>query len=272
MTKKNIILVVVAFLLLSVVASGCSKKDSTDAEVPAEQQVVEETAKNPDIAEEPVEITTGAPLEEPLADPEVDEIEEEEPASEGSKAPEEHSTSSGDQPVPQEAPVQITELPVESQSAEPEKASGPSIQLIKTNGEIFYMSLDDMKDRSELHFSGSFYWLNSFGSTGHTDFKGVKLWTLLEAMEIVDSSSSRVKVIASDGYSMDFDISQIKRMDYIDETNQDVKLPIIIAWEENGEAYDPSEGAPFKLVVGQKEPGDINKPQWVSNIEKIIVE
>jgi hypothetical protein len=91
-------------------------------------------------------------------------------------------------------------------------------------------------------------------------------------MGIVDASSSRVKIVAADGYSMDFAISQIKRMDYIDETNQDVKLPIIIAWEENGRAYDPSEGAPFKLVVGQKEPGDVNKPQWVSSIEKIIVE
>jgi hypothetical protein len=25
-------------------------------------------------------------------------------------------------------------------------------------------------------------------------------------------------------------------------------------------------------VVGQKEPGDINKPQWVSNIDLILVE
>jgi len=120
--------------------------------------------------------------------------------------------------------------------------------------------------------TGSYYWLNSFGSTGHTDFKGIKLWSLLEDMGIVDASSSRVKIVAADGYSMDFGISQIKRMDYIDETNQDVKLPIIIAWEENGGAYDPADGAPFKLVVGQKEPGDVNKPQWVSSIEKIIVE
>lgn len=272
MNKKHVILLVITFLLLSVVVSGCSKKDSTEVEAPAEQQIVEETTEEPAITEGPVEEPIEIPLEEPLAEPVAEEPVEEEPASEAPEVPDEQPASPGTKPAPQEEPVQITEAPVEQQPVKPEKPSGPSIQLIKADGVTTYMSLSDMKGRSELHFSGSYYWLNSFGSTGHTDFKGIKLWSLLEDMGIVDASSSRVKIVAADGYSMDFSISQIKRMDYIDETNQDVKLPIIIAWEENGGAYDPADGAPFKLVVGQKEPGDVNKPQWVSNIEKIIVE
>ena len=47
---------------------------------------------------------------------------------------------------------------------------------------------------------------------------------------------------------------------------------MIIAWEENGIEYDVAYGPPYKLIVGQKEAGDVNKPQWVSNIDRIIVE
>lgn len=46
---------------------------------------------------------------------------------------------------------------------------------------------------------------------------------------------------------------------------------MIIAWEEKGIEYDVADGPPYKLIVGQK-PGDVNKPQWVSNIDRIIVE
>ena len=71
---------------------------------------------------------------------------------------------------------------------------------------------------------------------------------------------------------MEFTVDQVKKQDYMDETNPDNKYPMIIAWEENGEEYDTEEGAPFKLVVGQKQAGDVNKPQWVSNIDKIVIE
>lgn len=71
---------------------------------------------------------------------------------------------------------------------------------------------------------------------------------------------------------MVFTLEQVKKQDYIDEQNEDMLYPMIIAWEENNVEYDDSEGSPFKLVVGQKEAGDVNKPQWVSNISKIIIE
>ena len=71
---------------------------------------------------------------------------------------------------------------------------------------------------------------------------------------------------------MEFTLEQVKRQDYIDETNPVAKYPMIIAWEENDEEYNSKEGAPYKLVVGQKEAGDVNKPQWVSNIDRIVIE
>ena len=88
---------------------------------------------------------------------------------------------------------------------------------------------------------------------------------------LIKAEASKISIVAQDGYSMEFTIDQIK-MEYMDETNPDNKYPVIIAWEENGEEYSTDEGAPYKLVVGQKEPGDVNKPQWVSNIDVIIIE
>lgn len=260
MNRKIIIFIAVASLLLSALAAGCSTKENTPEDV-TEVQQAEEIAKEPAEIEEPV-AEEPAVKEEAVVTPIVTEPEKQE----------EEPISPEPQPEVQETPQEPIEEPSEEQPVEPEKNAGPSVQLVKNSGDTIAVSLAEMKDRSDLHFSGSFYWLNSFGSTGYTEFKGVKLWSLLDSMGIVNSSSTRVKVVATDGYSMEFDISAISRMDYIDETDQDVKLPIIIAWEENGVEYDPSEGAPFKLVVGQKEPGDVNKPQWVSNIEKIIVE
>lgn len=134
------------------------------------------------------------------------------------------------------------------------------------------LSLEELKAMEDIIFEGDFYWLNSFGTTGHTHFKGVNLWKLLETRASIKSEATFVSVTAQDGYKMQFTIDQVKKQDYIDETNPDASFPIIVAWEENKEEYSTDKGAPFKLVVGQKEAGDTNKPQWVSDIDKIIVE
>lgn len=156
-----------------------------------------------------------------------------------------------------------------------ENNQNEEINLLKIEGNVensLSLSLDDLKAMEDFIFSGTFYSLNSFGTTEYTDFTGVKLWNLLKEEALISEEAAKVKVIAVDGYSMEFTAEQIKRDDYIDETNQDLKLPVIIAWKENGEEYNPEEGPPYKLVIGQKEPGDVNKPQWVRDIDKIIVE
>lgn len=36
---------------------------------------------------------------------------------------------------------------------------------------------------------------------------------------------------------------------------------MILAWEENHEPYDISKDSPIRLVNGQTEPEDVNKPR-----------
>ena len=47
---------------------------------------------------------------------------------------------------------------------------------------------------------------------------------------------------------------------------------MILAWEENGREYDPEKGNPFQLVVGQREPGEANRPYWVRNVMIIRID
>lgn len=155
--------------------------------------------------------------------------------------------------------------------------SSPEIEvknLLKIQGAVeeeLFLTVDDLKSMDDIIFEADFYSLNSFGTTGYTHFKGVKLWDLLKDRALIKTDVSKVSIIAQDGYKMEFTLEQVKK-EYMDETNPDNKYPMIIAWEENGAEYTTEKGAPYKLVVGQTEPGDVNKPQWVSNIDVIIIE
>lgn len=178
----------------------------------------------------------------------------------------------GDSKGEPEKPIEESPSKAESEKESPteEKVNGLHIQ--GKVGKPISLNLDDLKAMNDIIFKGSFYSLNNFGTTAHTEFKGVNLWSLLNSKAEILDDASKIRIIATDGYEMNFTVAEVKRQDYIDETDDSVKLPMIIAWEENGEEYDLDDGLPFKLVIGQKEAGDINKPQWVSNIEKIVVE
>ena len=174
--------------------------------------------------------------------------------------------------------AQQEENPQEKDKEEDKKEDAKDIpeeetNILKVEGKVgkgLRLGLNELKTMDSLLFKGEFYSINNFGTTNHTEFKGVSLWKLLEEAEISGDAVS-VEIIAIDGYKMEFTVEQVKRQDYMDETKKDAKFPMIIAWEEDGEEYDPEEGPPYKLIIGQNEPGDVNKPQWVSKIDKIIV-
>ena len=65
---------------------------------------------------------------------------------------------------------------------------------------------------------------------------------------------------------MTYTLEEVQRKDYLDEQTPDSTYPMIIAWEQAGQPFDPDQGNPFQLVVGQREPGDVNKPYWVRHI------
>ncbi len=128
--------------------------------------------------------------------------------------------------------------------------------------EIQGMQLDIIEDY--------YFALNNFGTKQYFFFKGVSLWQLLSKVGVKDTAQ-QVVITSEDGYSVIYTIADVKREDYLDETNPEKKYKMIIAWEENGEVYDPTQ-YPFRLVMGQKEPGDINKQNWVAKVINIKVD
>ena len=282
-------ILLILIILFSLSLTGCSPEpevtppENHEEEGPSEQQDTQNNELNKDGDREELDKS-----ENEESDAEKDQIEEnearedsensvvsdgedvEEITEEDSESEDSSSDDTGNEEVSSDEPEDISQ---ESESEEENQKE--EINILKIEGSIenpLFLNLDDLKEMEDLIYTGTFYSLNSFGTTEYTDFKGVKLWNLLNGKALISEEASLVKVIAVDGYSMEFTVDQIKRDDYIDETNQDLKLPVILAWEENGQEYDPEEGPPYKLVIGQKEPGDVNKPQWVRDIDKIIVE
>lgn len=246
--------------------SGCnSKNDNEETPVDIEQEEEISQKDIEDITEENID-------EEADISQDLEDKGEEEQIEEG---PVEHNEESENKNEEASQSVEKSNEEVESNESNESEQVEEEGHKLKIEGKVeneLKLSLDSLKDMESIIFQGDFYSLNNFGTTAYTNFKGVNLWKLLEQNANISSEATKVIIVATDGYKMEFTIEQVKKQDYIDETNPDAKFPMIIAWEENGEEYDSEEGPPFKLVVGQTEPGDINKPQWVSNIDKITVE
>ena len=86
------------------------------------------------------------------------------------------------------------------------------------------------------------------------------------------ANASRVTIIAEDDYRVEYSLEEIMREDYIDEQNPEARLKIILAWEENGRALKSEIGSPLQLVMGQRHPGDVNKPYWVRYVKTIRID
>ena len=252
---KTINLFIIIILAISLSLSGCnSKKEKNEIKVNMDEkqeinqvEIEEETREEADTKEE------------------LEEKEQEQEENQEDKDKKEESPQNTEKPTEKVETVKDTK-------DEPVEETANILKIEGNVGNELKLSLSDLKAMESIIFQGEYYSINNYGTTNHTKFKGVNLWELLDQESQVSSAATKVSIVATDGYKMEFTIEQAKKQDYIYETNPDAKFPMIIAWEENGEEYDSEEGPPFKLVVGQKEPGDVNKPQWVSNIDKIIVE
>jgi hypothetical protein len=133
-------------------------------------------------------------------------------------------------------------------------------------------TLEELKSMKDGLVEADYFSINSYGSKGYSHFKGVWVWYVLNEKVSLKGDASQVSFIAEDGYQVDYTIKEVKREDYIDEQNPETKYKMILAWEENGVENDLAIGSPFQLVVGQREPGDVNRPFWVRNIKTIRVD
>ncbi len=133
-------------------------------------------------------------------------------------------------------------------------------------------TLEELKAAEEGLVEADYFGINSYGSKGYSHFRGIWIGYLLRNLVGLQDDASLVSFIAEDGYQVEFSLEDVVKEDYIDEQNPSVKLKMILAWEENGTESDPQTGYPLQLVVGQREPGDVNKPYWVRNVNTIRVD
>ncbi len=105
--------------------------------------------------------------------------------------------------------------------------------------------------------------------TACNTYKGVKLSYLL-GLANVKSTAQKVTIVAADGYTATFSIIDVNAM-LMDETDSSKKLPMLIAFAEDGKMLNYGSGYNLRLVVGQKCEGDYNRQYWVSEVSCIIV-
>ncbi|MGI6452335.1 MAG: hypothetical protein ACOX0E_02445 [Syntrophomonadaceae bacterium] len=150
----------------------------------------------------------------------------------------------------------------------------PNSLLVEGKGvkESVLFSVEELKSLEEGIVEAEYFSINSYGTKAYTHFKGIWVWYLLSAKVSLTDDASRVSFIAEDGYTVEYMLEDVKRDDYIDEQNPHTHYKMILAWEENGYEYDERDGNPLQLVVGQREPGDVNKPYWVRNVVKISID
>jgi hypothetical protein len=159
------------------------------------------------------------------------------------------------------------------QRSDPVSANEVALLEIKGEGitKEVRLTLDELKAMQEGLIEDDYFALNSYGSEGYTRFKGVWIWHVLQNSVVLEDDASTIKIIAVDDYQVEFTLDEVKRDDYIDQNQPEKKYKMILAWEEDGREADPEQGNPFQLAVGQKEPGDVNKPYWVRHIKTIII-
>lgn len=244
---KKILLILLSVILCLNMLTACQPKTSSDPDT--------------DIIE--TEESNTKPGEETKIDKESPENVE---SAEEAKGTEEKNSSDAPVTAPAETSQNVTK--------EPSKTEQNDEALLQMEGSAINnqvtLSLEDLKSMKEAHFEDDFFSLNSYGTKKYFHFKGVKIKAILDKAGL-KSNAKNIKFVATDGYTQELTIDQALREDYIDEQDPSKKYPVIIAWHEDGKDYDAKKGPPFRLVIGQEEPDDMNKVKWVMNIAKIIV-
>lgn len=263
MKKTNKLL----FLLLAMILSLALLTACRSNTPPAASENPQETTETEKIEKQPQQ------LQKDTDEPQQPQPAEEKPAEAPAKTSPDTPVSAPVEPKPAETEKPAAEAPKDTEKPSQPKPDDKTLLYIEGTGieNPITLTLDDLKAMQDAYYEDDYFSLNSFGTKEYFHFKGVRIKAVLDKAGLKDSAAS-ISFVASDGYKHEMTVEKALKEDYIDEQDPNKKYPIIIAWHENGNDYDPNRGAPFRLVIGQKEPGDVNKPQWVQNIAKIIID
>lgn len=124
-------------------------------------------------------------------------------------------------------------------------------------------TIDQLK--SIRSHTGTYKWLNTYGTTGSTKFVGMPLPYFLQNVVGLLEGAKDVTAIAADGYTADFS------MDEVTKTYPDGN-PMLIAWNEDGKDLKASATtANLKMVRPQTSSKDVNKSDWVRDTRALRV-
>lgn len=137
-------------------------------------------------------------------------------------------------------------------------------------GQTFF-TLDKLKSMQDGLVEADYCSVNTYGTREYTHFKGIWVGHILNELNL-KANAEQVTFIAEDGYTAEYSIENAIRDDYIDDQNPETKYKMILAWEVNGRELDPRMGMPLQLVVGQRHPGEANKPYWVRTVKTIRID
>jgi len=136
-------------------------------------------------------------------------------------------------------------------------------------------SLSDLQAMKDIIISENYYSRGkakeNWSAAAHNEFTGVSLAGLLEKKVGLKGIPSRVKIKAEDGYNLILSWDEVKAS-YIDETNPDQQLKIMLAWSMDGQKINQEGGNSLRLIIGQKYKGDYNRQRWVNYVESITIE
>lgn len=152
--------------------------------------------------------------------------------------------------------------------------SPPGVLLIEGDAveDKVSFTLDELKTMQDGIVEADYFAVNSYGTKGYSHFKGIWIGYVLNEKVALKANASQVSFIAEDDYKVEYSLEDIMKEDYIDEQNPETKYKMILAWEENGKELNSETGSPLQLVVGQREPGDVNKPYWVRYVKTIRID
>ena len=113
-------------------------------------------------------------------------------------------------------------------------------------------------------------WENSAGSTDVDTMIGVYMEDLLQFIPQLSEHATSITVTATDGYSFDYNLNNNDYGIYWTDIGGN---KIMLAWRGTASRTDRNiiDFSLPRLIVGQKTPGDINRPMWISDISSITV-